>query len=153
MNKNLTDFSSDISGFYKLSLEERQRQLVKLLDLNQDEIELLEMLGYFSPSQIDRFIENVVGSYQLPIGLAFNFKINISFQYDGVNNLIHITLPNNNSILQSYDLANRLISVEDAFSHSLVATMEIIFVLSGILSVCILVINYFYSKKTSKLEI
>ncbi|HUW90465.1 MAG TPA: hydroxymethylglutaryl-CoA reductase, degradative [Candidatus Nanopelagicaceae bacterium] len=72
----MTDFSSDISGFYKLSLEERQRQLVKLLDLNQEEFELMRTLGYFSPSQIDRLIENVVGSYQLPLGIAFNFKIN-----------------------------------------------------------------------------
>jgi len=72
----LTDFSSDISGFYKLSLEERQHQLVKLLNLNHEEHELMRTLGYFSPSQIDRFIENVVGSYQLPLGIAFNFKIN-----------------------------------------------------------------------------
>ena len=76
MSNELTDFSSDISGFYKLSLEERQRQLAKLLNLNQEEFELLGTLGYFSPSQIDRLIENVVGSYQLPLGLAFNFKIN-----------------------------------------------------------------------------
>jgi hydroxymethylglutaryl-CoA reductase len=76
VNNELTDFRSDISGFYKLSLEERQRHLVKLLNLNQDEFELMKTLGYFSPSQLDRFIENVVGSYQLPMGLAFNFKIN-----------------------------------------------------------------------------
>ncbi|MHA1472773.1 MAG: hydroxymethylglutaryl-CoA reductase, degradative, partial [Promethearchaeota archaeon] len=72
----MTDFSSDISGFYKLSLEERQHQLVKLLNLDKKDHELLRMLGYFSPSQIDRLIENVVGSYQIPMGLAFNFKIN-----------------------------------------------------------------------------
>ncbi len=76
MNNDLTDFSSDISGFYKLSLEERQQQLVKLLNLTQEEFELMRTIGYFSPSQIDRLIENVVGSYQLPLGIAFNFKIN-----------------------------------------------------------------------------
>jgi len=72
----MTDFSSEFSGFYKLPLEERQHQLVKRLNLNQEECELMRTLGYFSPSQIDRLIENVVGSYQLPMGLAFNFKIN-----------------------------------------------------------------------------
>jgi hydroxymethylglutaryl-CoA reductase len=76
VNNDLTDFSSDISGFYKLSLKKKQLQLVKLLDLNQEDYELMRTLGYFSPSQIDRLIENVVGSYQLPMGLAFNFKIN-----------------------------------------------------------------------------
>jgi hydroxymethylglutaryl-CoA reductase len=76
VNNELTDFDSDISGFYKLSLEERQHKLVKLLNLNQEEFELMRTLGYFSPSQIDRLIENVVGSFQLPLGIAFNFKIN-----------------------------------------------------------------------------
>jgi len=72
----LADFSSEISGFYKLPLEERQHLLVKLLNLDKKDHDLLRMLGYFTSPQIDRFIENVVGSYQLPMGLAFNFKIN-----------------------------------------------------------------------------
>lgn len=45
------------------------------------------------------------------------------------------------------------ISVEDAFSHSLISTMEIIFLISGVLSVCILIINYFYSKQKPVLDI
>ena len=45
------------------------------------------------------------------------------------------------------------ISVEEAFSHSLISTMEIIFLISGVLSVSILVINYFYSKREPALEI
>ncbi len=67
---------SDISGFYKLSLEERQHQLAKLISLKQEEIKLLQSLGYFTPNQIDTLIENVIGSYQLPLGVALNFKIN-----------------------------------------------------------------------------
>jgi len=46
-----------------------------------------------------------------------------------------------------------LISVEDAFSHSLINTMEIIFVISGVLSLSILLINYFYSKREQVLDI
>ncbi|MDH3618651.1 MAG: CPBP family intramembrane metalloprotease [Nitrosopumilus sp.] len=45
------------------------------------------------------------------------------------------------------------ISVEDAFSHSLISTMEIILLISGVLSVCILIINYFYSKQKPVLDI
>ncbi len=67
---------SDISGFYKLSLEERQHQLAKLISLKREEIKLLQSLGYFTPNQIDTLIENVIGSYQLPLGVALNFKIN-----------------------------------------------------------------------------
>jgi hypothetical protein len=46
-----------------------------------------------------------------------------------------------------------LISVEDAFSHSLISTMEIIFLISGALSVSILLANYFYSKRKPILNI
>ncbi len=72
----MKEFRSDISGFYKLTLDERRKLLSELVDLNQDEIEILNTLGYFKPKQIDTLIENVVGSYQLPLGLAFNFKVN-----------------------------------------------------------------------------
>ncbi|MHA2392078.1 MAG: hydroxymethylglutaryl-CoA reductase, degradative [Promethearchaeota archaeon] len=72
----MKEFRSDISGFYKLSMDERRKLLSELVNLNQDEIEILNTLGYFKPDQIDTLIENVIGSYQLPLGLAFNFKIN-----------------------------------------------------------------------------
>ncbi|KKM26098.1 hypothetical protein LCGC14_1588200 [marine sediment metagenome] len=72
----MKEFHSDISGFYKLSINERQKLLSELVNLNQDEIKILNTLGYFKPNQIDTLIENVVGSYQLPFGLAFNFRIN-----------------------------------------------------------------------------
>jgi len=46
-----------------------------------------------------------------------------------------------------------LISIEDTFSHSLVSTMELIFLISGGLSISILLVHFFYSKRESKLEI
>jgi hydroxymethylglutaryl-CoA reductase len=72
----MNDFRSNISGFYKLSIEERLKILSDLVNLTQDELLLLQNLGYFKPTQIDTLIENVVGSFQLPLGIAFNFKIN-----------------------------------------------------------------------------
>ena len=39
------------------------------------------------------------------------------------------------------------ISIIDAFSHSLLSTVEIILIVTGIISVAILVLNYVYSKK------
>jgi len=72
----MQEIRSDISGFYKLSLEERQNQLAKLINLKHEEIKLLQALGYFTPTQIDTLIENVIGSYQLPLGIALNFRIN-----------------------------------------------------------------------------
>ena len=72
----MKEFRSDVSGFYKLSMDERIKLLSNLVNLNKEEVKILKELGYFTPTQIDTLIENVIGSYQLPFGLAFNFKIN-----------------------------------------------------------------------------
>jgi hydroxymethylglutaryl-CoA reductase len=72
----MKEIRSDISGFYKLNMDERHKLLSTILNLNSEDLNILKELGYFTPSQIDTLIENVVGSYQLPFGLAFNFKIN-----------------------------------------------------------------------------
>ena len=70
------EINSSISGFYKIPIEERQKVIIELFDLNKEEIILLQNYGYFKPSQLDTLIENVIGSYQLPMGIACNFKIN-----------------------------------------------------------------------------
>jgi len=72
----MTKVNSNISGFYKLSIKERQEILMKQCGLNEEELELLREYGYFKDKQLDTMIENVVGSYQLPIGIACNFTIN-----------------------------------------------------------------------------
>ncbi len=45
------------------------------------------------------------------------------------------------------------ISIEDAFAHSLMSSLEILFLITGALSISILFIHRFYSKKISDLEI
>ncbi len=45
------------------------------------------------------------------------------------------------------------ISIEDAFSHSLMSTLEIILLVAGAFSICILFVNRFYAKKESALKI
>lgn len=46
-----------------------------------------------------------------------------------------------------------LISIEDAFSHSLMSSLEIIFLISGALSIGVMFLEKFHSKKESRLEI
>lgn len=72
----MNDINSNIPGFYKLSIDERQQVITKLVNLNREELKLLKNYGYISPSQLDTLIENVIGSYHLPMGIACNFKIN-----------------------------------------------------------------------------
>ncbi|MBD3215612.1 MAG: hydroxymethylglutaryl-CoA reductase, degradative [Candidatus Lokiarchaeota archaeon] len=69
-------YSSEISGFYKLSVKERLDLIQKKVGLNQEELSVLKNFGYFKPEEMDLLIENVVGSYQLPYSIACNFKIN-----------------------------------------------------------------------------
>ena len=45
------------------------------------------------------------------------------------------------------------ISVEDAFSHSLMSSLEILLLVSGVFSICILVVHRFFTKRESNLEI
>jgi membrane protease YdiL (CAAX protease family) len=45
------------------------------------------------------------------------------------------------------------ISIEDAFSHSLMSSLEILILVAGAFSICILFVNKFYSKKESTLEV
>jgi hydroxymethylglutaryl-CoA reductase len=76
VNLIVNELRSDISGFYKLSLEERQMKICEMFNLTKKELEILQNLGYFNSKEIDILIENVIGSFQLPFGLAFNFRIN-----------------------------------------------------------------------------
>jgi membrane protease YdiL (CAAX protease family) len=45
------------------------------------------------------------------------------------------------------------ISLDAAFSHPLINSLEILFLIAGILSVSVLVLNYLYSKKEPRLEV
>ena len=66
--------SSKVSSFYKMSIEERIDFVKKFSDLSDEEADL-----FSSPLDIeiaDRMIENVLGTFELPIGLAVNFRIN-----------------------------------------------------------------------------
>jgi hydroxymethylglutaryl-CoA reductase len=68
--------SSRIPGFYKRSLAERAAATARWASL--DPIERAAMLGIagLSPDLADKMIENVVGVFGLPLGIATNFRIN-----------------------------------------------------------------------------
>lgn len=68
--------TSTISGFYRLSIEERVKKLRAFADLSDDDVALLSAFGALDAETADRMIENVVGSYAFPLGLATNFQIN-----------------------------------------------------------------------------
>ena len=68
--------TSEISGFYKKSLEERLAIVKEFAKLDEKDIEELKKFGAMSFEVSDRMIENVIGTQQLPLGIATNFKVN-----------------------------------------------------------------------------
>ncbi len=67
--------SSDITGFYRMDIEERRRVLRERSGLDEEDIASLSFSSC-DPSILDGMIENVVGSFEIPVGIATNFLIN-----------------------------------------------------------------------------
>ncbi len=68
--------SSRISGFYKLSPEERLDIVKEYSGLTDEEADTLRDNGSLSLETADKMLENVVGTFELPLGIAVNFLIN-----------------------------------------------------------------------------
>lgn len=71
----MTEKSSRLAGFYKKSIEERADLIADWANLTPEERHILKGNG-LTPEQADYMIENVVGTYALPLGIAANFQIN-----------------------------------------------------------------------------
>ncbi len=67
--------TSNIQSFYKLSPEERLTVVREFAGLSDEEAKILRS-GSLPHGSADRMIENVVGIFPLPIGIAVNFLIN-----------------------------------------------------------------------------
>jgi hydroxymethylglutaryl-CoA reductase len=68
--------SSQISGFYKLKVDERLAMVKQLAGLTDEEAAAMGNTGALPTDLVDRMIENVVGTMPLPLGIATNFLIN-----------------------------------------------------------------------------
>ena len=66
---------SRLPGFYRKSWQERLALLAEKAHLTPEETEALRA-GGLSTEAADRMIENVVGLYSLPLGIAVNFLVN-----------------------------------------------------------------------------
>lgn len=68
--------SSKISGFYKLSIDQRLEKVKEAVSLSEEEVDTIKNTGALDPDQADRMIENVIGVMPVTLGVATNFKIN-----------------------------------------------------------------------------
>ncbi len=68
-------WTSRLPGFYSLGVEERADRIAELAAL--DDADRAVLAGQGLPADLaDQMIENVVGTYSLPLGIAANFLIN-----------------------------------------------------------------------------
>ncbi len=96
-----------IPGFYKLSPEERLKKVVEFAKLSEDEVKAIAEVG-LNLEQADRMIENVIGTYELPLGIATNFLI------DGRDYLIPMAIEEP-SVVAAASNAARLARVRGGF--------------------------------------
>ncbi len=68
--------TSRIPGFYKLAVKERLEKVAEFSNLTAEEMNLLRRFGALDEATANRMIENVIGVFQLPLGIAVNFLIN-----------------------------------------------------------------------------
>ena len=68
---------SSISKFFEKSRKERLNTIATFANLSKDELDILENInGGISFDKADKMIENAIGTFSLPLGVATNFKIN-----------------------------------------------------------------------------
>ena len=73
VREELKSMTSRISGFYKLPPGERLRAVAEQANLGKEEIEQVET--GLSLDQAEKMVENVIGVFQVPLGVATNFII------------------------------------------------------------------------------
>jgi len=71
-----TTLSSRLAGFYDLPLEKRIERVAQWAALTQDEAAILRGASGLDLARANLMIENAVGLYGLPLGIATNFVVN-----------------------------------------------------------------------------
>jgi hydroxymethylglutaryl-CoA reductase len=67
--------TSRIPGFYRLGIEARRRKLAEARGLRVEDMDVLDT-GGIDLETADHMIENVIGTYSLPLAVGLNFVVN-----------------------------------------------------------------------------
>ena len=68
--------SSEVPGFYKKKPSERLEYVKNFANLSHEETAAIGGYGALGEETANRMIENVVGTFPLPLGIAANFMVN-----------------------------------------------------------------------------
>ncbi|HIP57999.1 MAG TPA: hydroxymethylglutaryl-CoA reductase, degradative [Archaeoglobus profundus] len=97
--------TSRISGFYKLTQEERLKIVAEFSELSEEEVELIRKSKI---KDLNKLIENVIGSFELPLAIATNFLI------DGKDYLIPMVIEEP-SVVAAASNAARIARIKGGF--------------------------------------
>jgi hydroxymethylglutaryl-CoA reductase len=70
------DDLSRMPGFYRLSLDERRKVISERAGIALDELSEAVVTGGLGPETADMVVENALGVYSLPLGVALNVRVN-----------------------------------------------------------------------------
>jgi hydroxymethylglutaryl-CoA reductase len=99
--------SSQVSGFYKKSIEERVEFVKNFSGLTDEETRIFS--SALDIETADRMIENVLGTFELPLGVAVNFLIN------GKDYLIPMTIEES-SVVAAASNAAKIARIKGGFT-------------------------------------
>ena len=77
--------SSRIPGFYRLGIQQRRAQIATRGGPSEERLEILDH-GGIDHEAADSMIENVIGTFALPMGVAPNFLV------DGIEYLVPMVI-------------------------------------------------------------
>lgn len=109
--KNKKEESSRLPGFYALPMGERADIAARFSHLDREEKESLKELGALNSTLLDTFIENAVGTFSIPLGIATNFLIN------GKDRLIPMAVEES-SVVAAASHGAKLARIGDGFKTS-----------------------------------
>jgi len=101
--------TSVVSGFYKLPIEKRREFVTHFANLSEDDVKIFS--SCLDLTTADRMIENVLGTFELPLGLAVNFLIN------GTNYIIPMATEES-SVVAAASNAAKIARIKGGFSAS-----------------------------------
>ena len=72
---NHENYTSRIPGFYRLEQEQRLAVARAAAGVEEGDPAMVAVDGKLDPKLLDSFVENVIGSFVLPLGIAVNFVV------------------------------------------------------------------------------
>lgn len=114
----MADQGSRIPGFYKLALSERRAVISTRAGVEVEELVRAVEGGGLTVSTADKVVENVIGTYGLPFGVALNVRIN------GKDRLVPMVVEEP-SVIAAASNAARLVRVSGGFSAEVLESLMI----------------------------